>query len=39
MDVKKRIAEITELKLAAPTVENKPVDVVEANEIRSVNNA
>jgi len=39
MDVKKRIAEITELKLAAPTKENKPVDVVEANEIVSARTA
>ncbi len=38
MDVKKRIAEITELKLAASTKENTPTDVVEANEIRSVDN-
>jgi hypothetical protein len=39
MDVKKRIAEITELKLAAPTKENKPVDVLDANEIVSARTA
>jgi len=38
MDVRKRIAAITLAKEPAPTKENAPTDVVEANEIRSVDN-